>query len=64
MTNKTKEKVWKWLEQLAMNYLLKRGYEITMPKIYFSAGGYSVWGSAKYWQQKSSPTKEGKGERA
>lgn len=40
----------KFIEQLAMNYLLKRGYQITLPKIYFSGEGYEAYGSASYWQ--------------
>jgi len=50
MTNKTKEKVYRWFEQLAMNYLLKRGYQVTLPKVYFSGKDYKAVGSATYWK--------------
>lgn len=40
----------KLIEQLAINYLLKRGYEIRTPKIYFSGSNFDAWGGATYWQ--------------
>jgi hypothetical protein len=40
----------KLLEQLAMNYLLKRGYQVTLPKVYFSGVDFKAVGGATYWK--------------
>ena len=42
----------KLLETLAFNYLLKHGYQITIPKIYFSMPGYDCWAGGTYWKPK------------
>ena len=42
----------KLLERIAFNFLLKRGYQVTFPLVYFSDSRNEYIGGASYWEGK------------
>jgi hypothetical protein len=51
----------KKIEMLCVNFLLKRGYQVTFPMIYFSGKDFKAYGTGTYWTGKQ-PAKAEEGE--
>lgn len=47
-----KPSIMKFLEKLAFNFLLKRGYQVTLPMIHFTSGNNEIFSGATYWEPK------------